>query len=144
RPFDTVTMPYGEQTLWPDHCVQGTSGAAFHCDLAIPHAQLIVRKGYHPAIDSYSAFRENDKSVATGLAGYLRERGLRRGFIAGLALDFCVRFSAVGAVSAGFAVVVIEDATKPVDLPGTKHAAYRDFAAVGAVITESGALRLAA
>ena len=88
RPFDTVTMPYGAQTLWPDHCVQGTAGADFHPGLDLPHAELILRKGFRPAVDSYSAFFENDRTTPTGLAGYLRERGLKRVFLAGLATDF--------------------------------------------------------
>ena len=115
-PYDTIAMPYGPQVLWPDHCVQGTSGAAFHSGLQIPHAGLVVRKGLDPAIDSYSALYENDRTTPTGLTGYLRERGITRIFLAGLALDFCVRYSAEDAVREGFAVVVIEDACRGIDV----------------------------
>jgi nicotinamidase/pyrazinamidase len=105
--------------LWPDHCVQGSNGAAFHRGLDLPKAELIVRKGYDPAIDSYSAFRENDRVTRTGLAGYLRERGFSRLFLAGLAFDFCVRYSAEDARTEGFEVVVIEDACRAIDLAGS-------------------------
>ena len=97
QPYETIEMPYGPQTLWPDHCVQQTSGAEFHPDLHLPHAQLILRKGFHPQIDSYSAFFENDRTTPTGLAGYLRERGLNRVFLCGLAYDYCVGYSALDA-----------------------------------------------
>lgn len=119
QPFETVEVSYGLQELWPEHCVQGTRGAQFHEDLRIPHAQLVLRKGYHPTIDSYSALYENDRTTRTGLSGYLRERGLTRLFIAGLAFDFCVRFSAEDAKRAGFEVVVIEDACRGIDLRGS-------------------------
>lgn len=128
RPFDTTLLSYGEQILWPDHCVQGTRGAEFHADLLIPHAQLVLRKGFRPAIDSYSAFFENDRKTPTGLAGYLRERGLSRIFIAGLALDFCVRYSAEDAVAHGFTVVVVEDASRGIDTNGSMRAAEESFA----------------
>lgn len=118
-PFETMAVAYGTQVLWPDHCVQGTAGAAFRDDLDIPHAELILRKGYHKAIDSYSAFFENDRSTPTGLAGYLRERGLVRVLVAGLAFDFCVRYSAEDARRAGFEVVVIEDACRAIDMDGS-------------------------
>jgi len=118
-PFETMAVAYGTQVLWPDHCVQGTAGAAFRDDLDIPHAELILRKGYHKAIDSYSAFFENDRSTPTGLAGYLRERGLARVLVAGLAFDFCVRYSAEDARRAGFEVVVIEDACRAIDMDGS-------------------------
>src|ERR1700728_3425751 len=108
--FEAIDMPYGRQTLWPDHCVQGTSGAAFHPQLETDRAELVIRKGFRPTIDSYSAFYENDRRTPTGLAGYLRERGLTRVFLAGLAFDFCVRYSAEDAQREGFAVFVIEDA----------------------------------
>jgi len=124
-------MPYGPQVLWPDHCVQGTLGAAFHRDLQIPHAGLVVRKGLDPAIDSYSALYENDRTTPTGLTGYLRERGIRRLFLAGLALDFCVRYSAEDAVREGFAVVVVEDACRGIDVQGSIAAARASFAALG-------------
>jgi len=119
QPYDTVDAAYGPQTLWPDHCVQGSAGAEFHPGLDTAPAELILRKGFRPGLDSYSAFFENDKSTPTGLAGYLRERGLRRIFLAGLAYDFCVRFSAVDAAREGFDAVVFEDACRAIDLPGT-------------------------
>jgi nicotinamidase/pyrazinamidase len=114
RPFDQIAAEYGSQTLWPDHCVQGTPGAEFHPDLEITRAELILRKGFRPAIDSYSAFLENDKRTSTGLAGYLRERNFKRIFLAGLAYDYCVRFSAIDAVHAGFEAVVIQDACRAI------------------------------
>jgi len=122
-PFQTITMPYGEQTLWPDHCVQGTSGAAFHPQLATERAQFVVRKGFRNEIDSYSAFFENDRRTPTGLAGYLRERGLRRLFMVGLATDYCVHYSAVDARRLGFDTVVIESACRAIDLAGSLNAA---------------------
>lgn len=128
KPFEVVAFPYGPQVLWPDHCVQGSAGAEFHADLVIPHAELIIRKGYRRAIDSYSAFYENDRTTPTGLAGYLRERGLKRLFLVGLALDFCVRYSAEDGSRCGFDVVVIEDATRGIDLDGSVDAARRAFA----------------
>jgi nicotinamidase/pyrazinamidase len=132
--FDRIELAYGPQTLWPDHCVQQTSGAEFHPgldDIVFQRAELILRKGFHREIDSYSAFVENDKQTTTGLAGYLRERGFRRIFLAGLAYDYCVRFSAVDAVRAGFEVVVIKDACRAI---GLKDETEREFAQMG--ITE--------
>jgi nicotinamidase/pyrazinamidase len=123
KPFETVRMTYGMQTLWPDHCVQGSGGAEFDPSLDIPHAELIVRKGFRREIDSYSAFFENDRRTRTGLAGYLHERGFRRVFICGLALDFCVRWSAEDARHLGFDVVVIEDACRAIDLDSSLAAA---------------------
>ena len=122
-PYDTVELAYGPQILWPDHCVQGTPGARFRQELNIAQAELILRKGYHREIDSYSAFYENDHNTHTGLAGYLRERGLERVFIAGLAFDFCVRFSAEDAKREGFSVVVVEDASRGIDVNGCSGAA---------------------
>ena len=119
KPFETITVAYGPQVLWPDHCIQGTPGAEFHEDLDIPGAELIVRKGFRPTIDSYSAFFENDHRTPTGLAGYLRERGFRRLFLAGLAFDFCVRYSAEDAHREKFEVVVIEDACRAIDVDGS-------------------------
>ncbi|HXX25509.1 MAG TPA: bifunctional nicotinamidase/pyrazinamidase [Pseudolabrys sp.] len=119
KPFETIEVSYGPQVLWPDHCVQGTKGAAFRDDLDIPHAELVLRKGYHRAIDSYSAFYENDRKTLTGLGGYLRERGFRRVFLAGLAFDFCVRYSAEDAHREGFEAVVIEDACRAIDIDGS-------------------------
>ena len=119
KPYETVELSYGPQVLWPDHCVQGTRGADFRADLDVPHAELVLRKGYHREIDSYSAFVENDRKTATGLAGYLRERGFARVFIAGLALDFCVRYSAEDAHRQGFSVVVVADACRGIDVAGS-------------------------
>ena len=119
KPYETIEAPYGPQTLWPDHCVQNTEGAAFHPALSIPHAELILRKGFRRHIDSYSAFLENDHTTPTGLAGYLRERNLHRLFLCGLAYDFCVRYSAIDGKALGFETIVIEDATRPVNLPGS-------------------------
>ena len=129
-PYETIIAPYGSQVLWPDHCVQGTSGAAFHDFLDISHAGLVVRKGIDRAIDSYSALYENDRTTPTGLAGYLRERGMRRLFLAGLAFDFCVRYSAEDAVREGFTVFVIEDACRGIDVDGSVAATYATFAAL--------------
>ena len=130
HPFtDTVQAPYGTQHLWPDHCIQGTRGADLHPDLAIPHAELILRKGFRQHIDSYSAFTENDQQTPTGLAGYLRERGLTRLFFTGVAYDFCVGFSALAAASLGFESIVVEDLTRAVNLPHTVDATNAAFAA---------------
>ena len=128
KPYDTVALAYGSQILWPDHCVQATPGAAFHTDLQIPHAELVLRKGYHREIDSYSAFYENDRTTPTGLGGYLRERGFTRVILAGLAFDFCVRYSAEDAHAAGFEVVVIEDACRAIDVAGSVAATRRSLA----------------
>jgi nicotinamidase/pyrazinamidase len=119
HPFETVEVAYGPQVLWPDHCVQCTPGAAFRADLDIPHAELILRKGFRPTIDSYSAFFENDHVTPTGLAGYLRERGLVRVFLTGLTFDFCVRYSAEDAVAHGISAIIIEDACRAIDLGGS-------------------------
>jgi nicotinamidase/pyrazinamidase len=130
-PFETISMPYGQQTLWPDHCVQGTQGAAFHPQLATQRAELVIRKGFRREIDSYSAFYENDRRTPTGLAGYLRERGLRRIFLAGLATDFCVHYSAVDARRLGFEAVVVEPGCRAIDLAGSLDAAWIAMAAAG-------------
>jgi nicotinamidase/pyrazinamidase len=143
QPFDTVKLSYGEQVLWPDHCVQGTSGAALHPDLAVPHAQLILRKGYHRTIDSFSAFFENDRTTPTGLTGYLRERGLSRVFVAGLALDFCVRHSAEDACRNGFEIVVIEDACRAIDTTGSLEEARKSLASLDVPFIDSSALSVA-
>ena len=119
KPFETIQVDYGPQTLWPDHCVQATAGAAFHPALDIPHAELVIRKGYHPLIDSYSAFRENDGRTPTGLTGYLRERGLERVTLCGLATDFCVYFSAVDAREAGFEAAIVLEASRAIDVDGS-------------------------
>ena len=125
--YQSVEVEYGPQTLWPDHCVQGSQGAQFHPGLDVPHVEMILRKGFRQEIDSYSAFLENDHSTPTGLAGYLRERGLRRLFLCGLAYDFCVRFSAVDGAALGFECFVVEDATRAVDLPGSVEATNADL-----------------
>ena len=130
-PFDVVTLPYGEQTLWPDHCVQDTPGADFHPGLATDRAQLVVRKGFRRAIDSYSAFRENDRETTTGLAGWLRERGVRRVVIVGLALDFCVRYSAEDARAEGFEALVLESGCRGIDMGGSVAAAREALAGAG-------------
>ena len=124
-PFSTVTMDYGPQVLWPAHCVIGSAGAAFHPGLALDRADLIVRKGFRRGIDSYSAFRENDRATPTGLAGYLRERGLSDLHFTGLAHDFCVAWSAMDARHFGFDATVIEPATRAIDLNGSRDAARR-------------------
>ena len=132
QPFvDTIEVSYGTQRLWPDHCIQGTPGAELHPSLDIPHTELILRKGFRRDIDSYSAFRENDGTTPTGLAGYLRERGLTRLFFAGVAYDFCVGFSALAAARLGFESIVIEDLSRSVNLPGTVHSTSAAFAANG-------------
>jgi len=118
-PFTMIAMPYGDQTLWPDHCIQGSHGAAFHKDLNIDRAELIIRKGYRRQIDSYSAFFENDHVTTTGLAGYLKERGFDHVVMAGLATDFCVAFSALDARKCGFTCQVVMDASRAIDLGGT-------------------------
>ena len=130
KPFELTTAAYGPQVLWPDHCVQGTPGAEFHPSLNTPHAELVVRKGFRRAIDSYSAFYENDHKTPTGLVGYLRERGLTNIFVAGLAFDFCVRYTAEDARRAGFTVSVIEDACRGIDLDGSVAAALQSLAAL--------------
>jgi nicotinamidase/pyrazinamidase len=130
-PFTSIEVAYGPQTLWPDHCIQGTPGAAFHPGLDVPHAELILRKGFRREIDSYSAFLEDDHTTPTGLASYLRERGLKRLFLCGLAYDFCVRFSAIDGTATGFECLVIEDATRAVDLPGSIVETNEAFAAGG-------------
>jgi len=134
RPFETVRLAYGEQTLWPEHCVQGTPGAEFHPELAIPQAELILRKGYRAEVDSYSAFHENDRCTPTGLAGYLRERGLRRLFLAGLATDYCVHYTALDARLAGFETVVLLDACRAIDRDGSLAAALEAMRAAGVEI----------
>jgi nicotinamidase/pyrazinamidase len=138
--FESIVLGYGPQVLWPDHCVQGTSGAEFHSDLDRKRAELIVRKGFRPAIDSYSAFFENDHATRTGLSGYLRERGFRHAYFCGLALDFCVRWSAVDAVREGFRATVIEDATRAIDLNGSLAEARSEMLAAGVVLIGSAAL----
>jgi nicotinamidase/pyrazinamidase len=131
KPFETVELSYGAQVLWPDHCVQGTAGAALHRGLSIPHAQLVIRKGHHRQIDSYSAFLEADRKTPTGLAGYLRERGIRQLHVCGLATDFCVAWTALDGRAAGFEVTLIEDASRAIDLEGSLARAWQDLQAAG-------------
>jgi nicotinamidase/pyrazinamidase len=138
RPFETVAAAYGSQVLWPDHCLQESPGADFHRSLRIPHAGLVVRKGTNRLIDSYSAFYENDHTTPTGLVGYLRERGLNRVFLAGLAFDFCVRYSAEDARREGFAVFVVEDACRGIDFDGSVAATRASLAALGVVCFSAG------
>jgi nicotinamidase/pyrazinamidase len=125
QPFERITLPYGPQILWPDHCVQGSRGAAIHRDIDIPHAQLIVRKGFNPQVDSYSAFIEADGTSKTGLDGYLAVRGIRTVYIVGLATDFCVAWSAIDATKLGFEAHVVEDACRGIDTEGSLAAAWR-------------------
>jgi nicotinamidase/pyrazinamidase len=131
QPYQQIEVPYGPQTLWPNHCLQHSQGAAFHPALDIPHAELILRKGFRRDIDSYSAFLENDHTTPTGLAGYLRERNLQRLFLCGLAYDFCVRYSALDGKTLGFETIVLEDATRSVNLPGSVEATHRALDAAG-------------
>lgn len=131
RPYDTIELSYGAQVLWPDHCIQGGVGAEFHRALQIDHASLVLRKGIHRNIDSYSAFYENDHKTPTGLAGYLRERGWQTLFFAGLAFDFCVRYSAEDARRAGFDAVVIEEACRGIDIDGSVAATHHSLKSLG-------------
>ena len=138
RPFDIVATPWGEQVLWPDHCVQGTFGAALHRDLDVDSAFLILRKGANPSIDSYSAFTEADRRTTTGLAALLRARGARRVFLCGLATDYCVAWSALDARAAGFEAIVIDDACRAIDANGSLAAARASLSEAGAVFAKSG------
>ena len=131
KPFETIDLPYGKQVLWPDHCVQGTDGASLSKDLSLPQAELIIRKGFHKDVDSYSAFLEADGKTATGLAGYLRGRKIKRVFVAGLATDFCVAWTALDARKAGFDVYVVEDACRGIDNQGSLAKAWADMAKAG-------------
>ncbi|MBV2359272.1 bifunctional nicotinamidase/pyrazinamidase [Thalassococcus sp. CAU 1522] len=133
-PFAMTEMPYGPQVLWPDHCIQGSPGAAFHTALETDRADLILRKGYNPAIDSYSAFFENDQTTPTGLEGYLRTRGIDRLTLVGLATDFCVNFSAVDAARLGFAVTVRQDLCRAIDMDGSLAAAQQGMQAAGVAL----------
>jgi nicotinamidase/pyrazinamidase len=134
RPFETIGAPYGAQILWPDHCVEETHGAAFHPGLSVPHAELVLRKGFRQSIDSYSAFRENDRRTPTGLAAYLRERGFERVALCGLATDFCVFYSAIDAREAGFDVTLATDACRGIDLDGSLGRAMRAMAEAGVAV----------
>jgi nicotinamidase/pyrazinamidase len=131
KPFETTKLKYGTQVLWPDHCVQGTDDAALGKELKVPTAQLIIRKGFHKDMDSYSAFEEADHKTATGLAGYLKARGIKTVFVTGLATDFCVAWTAMDARKAGFNAYVVEDATRGIDLNGSLAAAWKQMASRG-------------
>ncbi len=137
HPFEQTELSYGAQTLWPDHCVQGTPGAEFHPGLILPGAELILRKGFRPEIDSYSVFFENDKTTSTGLGGYLRERWFKRVFLAGLAYDYCVGYSALDARRLGFDVVIVRDACRAIDLNGSVAQVEQEFAAAGVGLINS-------
>jgi nicotinamidase/pyrazinamidase len=143
KPFETITLDYGIQVLWPDHCVQGTPGAAIVSGIDIPHAQLIIRKGFHRDVDSYSAFQEANRKTETGLAGYLKGRGVSRVFVCGLATDYCVAWSAVDARRFGFAAEVIEDACRGIDLGGSLAAAWNEMAKAGVKRIQSGDIQMA-
>lgn len=127
KPFEIMELPYGPQVLWPDHCVWDTHGAEFSADIELPHTQLVIRKGYHEVVDSYSGFQEADRKTKTGLEGYLRERKFKRLFIAGLATDFCVNWTAVDSARAGFETYVIEDACRAIDTSGSLAQAWADM-----------------
>ena len=137
-PFEGIMMPYGHQTLWPDHCVQGSDGAAFHPALETRRAELVLRKGYHDGIDSYSAFFENDKTTPTGLTGYLRTRGLSRVVLTGLATDYCVHYTGLDARREGFDVVLVEDGCRAIDLDGSLARARAEMAEAGVTVAASG------
>lgn len=132
KPYETIEMPYGQQVLWPDHCVQGSGGAAFHPDLETNRSQLIIRKGFRKEIDSYSAFYENDNETTTGLTGYLQERNIDTLFAVGLATDFCVKWSVIDALKEGFDVHVVEDAVKGIDIDGSVDQAWSEMSDAGA------------
>jgi nicotinamidase/pyrazinamidase len=134
EPFDTIDVSYGEQILWPEHCVQGTRGAAFHPDLDVPHAELVLRKGFRAAIDSYSAFFENDHRTPTGLVGYLKERRFEHITLCGLATDFCVLYSAIDGREAGFAVTVVTAACRGIDIDGSLDRAMRSMNEAGVTL----------
>ena len=138
KPFEAIDLSYGKQVLWPDHCVQGTDGASLSKDLAIPQAALVIRKGFHKDVDSYSAFTEADGKTTTGLAAYLKARGIKRAFVAGLATDFCVAWSALDARKAGFETYVIEDACRGIDTQGSLAKAWADMAKAGVKRIQSG------
>lgn len=138
KPFETTKLSYGTQVLWPDHCVQGSDDAGLLKSLNLPTAQLIVRKGFHKHVDSYSAFQEADRKTGTGLAGYLKERGIKTVFVTGLATDFCVAWTAMDARKAGFETYVVEDATRAIDLNGSLAAAWKQMAAKGVKRIQSG------
>ncbi len=140
KPFESIDLPYGPQVLWPAHCVQGTPGADFHPGIDVREATLVIRKGWHPGIDSYSTFFENDHTTSTGLAGYLRDLGVRTVYLAGLATDFCVAWSALDARRLGFNVTVVEDACRAIDLNGSLAAAREQMATAGVHFVSAASL----
>ena len=142
KPFETIDLPYGKQVLWPDHCVQGTDGASLSKDLVIPQAGLVIRKGFHKDVDSYSAFTEADGKTTTGLGAYLKARKLRRLFVAGLATDFCVAWTALDARKAGFETYVVEDACRGIDTQGSLAKAWADMTKAGVKRIQSGDLAI--
>lgn len=139
-PFTSIAMPYGEQTLWPDHCIQGSKGAQFHDALNTHPASIVIRKGYNPAVDSYSAFYENDHQTSTGLGGFLRDRKIQQIFCVGLALDYCVFYSARDAIKEGFKTTVITDACRAIDMDGSAKKAIDEMATNGISLIESNVL----
>jgi len=141
KPFDVIKLSYGDQVLWPDHCVQGTEGAALHPELSIPQAVLVIRKGHHRGIDSYSAFLEADRKTGTGLAGYLNERGFRKIYACGLATDFCVAWTALDARKLGFEAYVIEDACRGIDAGGSLAKAWAEMKKAGVKRIQSSDLK---
>ena len=142
KAFETTSMPYGTQVLWPDHCVQGSADAALHKDLQLPRAQLVIRKGFHKDVDSYSAFEEADHKTTTGLAAYLKARGIRTVYVVGLATDFCVVWTALDARKAGFRTVVVDDATRAIDLNGSLEAAMKSMKKAGVSVVQSSQIAL--
>ena len=140
KPFEMIKLPYGDQVLWPDHCIQGTDGALIHKDINIPHAQLVIRKGFRKSVDSYSAFREADRKTVTGLTAYLKSRGLSRVFVTGLATDFCVAWTAMDARKEGFEVFVLEDACRGIDAQGSLAKAWDAMKKAGVKRIQSGDL----
>jgi nicotinamidase/pyrazinamidase len=139
KPFEAIRLPYGQQVLWPDHCVQGTEGAAIHGDVKIPHAQLVIRKGFNPLVDSYSAFIEADGKSKTGLDGYLKTRGIKTVYVVGLATDFCVGWTAMDARKLGLAALVVEDACRGIDTNGSLAKAWAGMAKAGVKRIQSAA-----
>jgi nicotinamidase/pyrazinamidase len=142
KPFEVIDLPYGKQVLWPDHCVQGTDGAAISKDIAIPQAELVIRKGYHKNVDSYSAFTEADGKTTTGLAAYLKAHNIKRVFVTGLATDFCVAWTAMDARKAGFEVYIVEDACRGIDANGSLAKAWADTAKAGVKRIQSADLAI--
>lgn len=138
EPYDTIEMDYGTQVLWPDHCIQGTKGAEFHTDLVTNKSQVIIRKGFRPAVDSYSTFYENDHTTKTGLTGYLKDRGITDLYTVGLAADFCVKWSVLDGIKEGFTMHIVKDAVKGIDLDGSLEAAWKEMKEAGVNVVESG------